>query len=211
MEKKLIALVFVTIAAGLVGGYGLGYVIYQPQIQNLQKDMSVLNDKFDTIDLMLTNTQTSVASLEDELSVLNSEVTSLNSTVESSVTSLQDELNNLNSEVASLNSTVETMENRTWHEVYSISGSSDVTTGLFQLKGSEVRVSWRAVSTSPFEVSESYLEIWLRSSNGTLHIFGTSGFFAATDAEVELDEAGDYYLSINVHETSYTVTVWDYY
>ncbi len=126
MEKKLIALVFVAIVAGLVGGYGLGYVIYQPQIQNLQKDMSVLNDKFDTTDSVLTNTQTSVASLEDELSVLNSEFASLNATVRSSVTSLQDELNNLNSEVASLSSTVETMENRTWHEVYSVSASSDM-------------------------------------------------------------------------------------
>jgi len=45
--KKLIALIFIALLAGLGGGYGLGYVIYQPQIQNLQNDLSNLKDRFD--------------------------------------------------------------------------------------------------------------------------------------------------------------------
>ena len=68
MERKLLALFFVALLGGLGGGFGLGYVIYQPQIQNIQKDLG-----------------------------------------------------------------------RTWHEVYSIGASSDITTGKIQLKGSSVR------------------------------------------------------------------------
>jgi len=45
MEKKLIALVLISLLGGLRGGYGLGYVIYQPQIQNLQNDLNNLNDE----------------------------------------------------------------------------------------------------------------------------------------------------------------------
>jgi len=45
MEKKLIALVFVALLAGLGGGYGLGYVIYQPQIQNLQDEVNTLSSE----------------------------------------------------------------------------------------------------------------------------------------------------------------------
>ena len=33
LEKKLVALVFIALLAGLGGGYGLGYVIYQPQMR----------------------------------------------------------------------------------------------------------------------------------------------------------------------------------
>ncbi len=38
MEKKLIALVLIALITGIGGGYGLGYVIYQPQVQKLQED-----------------------------------------------------------------------------------------------------------------------------------------------------------------------------
>jgi hypothetical protein len=49
VEKKLIALVFVGVLAGLVGGYGLGYFIYQPQVQNLQTDMNSLKDDLNNL------------------------------------------------------------------------------------------------------------------------------------------------------------------
>lgn len=89
MEKKLIALVFVALLAGLGGGYGLGYTLYQPQNQNLQEIMDNLNsrvetlsDKFDIVNSTLKNMQLSVTSLQNELNILNSKVANLNSTVE---------------------------------------------------------------------------------------------------------------------------------
>lgn len=45
MEKKLVALVFIALLVGLGGGYGLGYVIYQPQIQNLQNELTTLSSE----------------------------------------------------------------------------------------------------------------------------------------------------------------------
>jgi len=40
VEKRLSFLVFVSLLVGLGGGYGLGFVIYQPQISTIQSDIS---------------------------------------------------------------------------------------------------------------------------------------------------------------------------
>ena len=155
LEKKIIALVLVALLGGLGGGYGLGYVIYQPQIQNLQDDLNNLKDRLDT-----------------------------------------------------LNSTVETMENRTWHEVYSIEASSDVTTGTIQIKGSSVRVMWTAIA----DYSSGWLSIQLHFSNGTSYaVWGSSGVLTATNAVLELAQPGNYYFNITTYRTDYYVSVWDYY
>jgi len=74
MEKKLIALIFIAVLGGLGGGYGLGYVIYQPQIQNLQGDLGNLNDRLDTLNSTLTNTQSSVTSLQSQQDSMNSTI-----------------------------------------------------------------------------------------------------------------------------------------
>ena len=148
MEKKLIALVFIALIAGLGGGYGLGYVIYQPEIRNFQNDLSKLKD------------------------------------------------------------TVETMENRTWHEAYSIEASSDITTGTNQLKGSSVRVMWMAIG----DYSSAWISIQLHYSNGTAYgVWGSSGVWTANNAVLELEQTGNYYLNITTYNTDYYVSVWDYY
>lgn len=208
MEKKLISLVLIVLIGGLGGGYGLNYVIYQPQIQNLHDDINALNDRFGTINTTLGSTQTSVTSLEDELNMLNSDIANLNSTVESSVTSIHDEMNILDSDLTSLNSTLEMIENRTWHEVYSVSASSDMTSGIFQLKGREFKISWYGISA----YTDGWLEINLYFSNGTMDSYwGSSGVWTAMDAELWLVEVGDYYLEILTYQTDYWVSVLDYY
>jgi len=185
MEKKLIVLVLIALIAGLGGGYGLGYVIYQPQIQNLQEDLNNLNDKLDTINSTLRNTQSSVMSLQNELSTLNSEVTSLNSTVE-------------------------TMENRTWHEAYHIDATSDVRTDTFLIKGKWVRIRWYMLG----EYSSSWIDIWIYYSNGTLYADrGSSGIFSSYACDLAIVEPNtEYYLEIETYEvTEYSITIWEYY
>ena len=49
MEKKLIALVFVTLLGGLGGGYGLGYVIYQPQVQSIQNELRAVSNELNSL------------------------------------------------------------------------------------------------------------------------------------------------------------------
>jgi len=137
MEKKLIALVSIAVLIGLGGGYGLGYVIYQPWIQNLQNEI-----------------------------------------------------------------------NRAWHEVYSLSSSSDVITGTIQLKGSSVRVMWIAEGHD----SSAWVSFQLHFSNGTAYgVWRSSGVRTATNAVLELPKSGDYYLDITTYQTYYHVSVWDYY
>ena len=57
MEKSLIGLVLIALIAGLGGGYGLGYLIYQPQVQNLQTDLNNLNDGLQGMEQNLQTTQ----------------------------------------------------------------------------------------------------------------------------------------------------------
>ena len=40
LKKESVALIFFVLLVGLVGGYGLGIAIYQPQISNMQSDIS---------------------------------------------------------------------------------------------------------------------------------------------------------------------------
>ena len=136
MEKKLIALVCIALIGGLGGGYGLNYLIYQPQIQSLQNQL-----------------------------------------------------------------------NRTWHEVYSIGASSDITTGTFLLKGSSVRVMWIATS----EYSTGWVSFTLHYSNATpFGIWASSGRMTANNAVLDLKQTGEYYLDIATYQTSYQISVWDY-
>ena len=46
MEEKLVALVIIALFVGLGGGYGLGYVIYQPQIRSLNSALDVMQLQF---------------------------------------------------------------------------------------------------------------------------------------------------------------------
>jgi hypothetical protein len=71
MEKKLIPIILIVLLVGLGGGYGLGYVIYQPQIQNLQSDLKQLNNELETIN----------SEIADLNSTINSEIANLNSTI----------------------------------------------------------------------------------------------------------------------------------
>ena len=77
VEKKLISLVFVALLAGVGGSYGFSYVIYQPQIQNLQNDLNNLNDRLDAMNSTLTNTQSQVSSLQSEISELDERIDEL--------------------------------------------------------------------------------------------------------------------------------------
>jgi len=72
MNKTLVGLVLVALLTGLIGGYGLGYLIYQPQVQAIQKDLGDLDDRFDTFNSTLRDTKTSVASLNSTVQEIES-------------------------------------------------------------------------------------------------------------------------------------------
>jgi len=120
----------------------------------------------------------------------------------------QPQIQSLQSKIADLDSVVTIIENRTWHEAYSLESSSDAVTGTIQLKGSQVRASWIANG----DYSTSWFSVQLHFSNGTAYaIWGSSGVWTANDGELELKEHGSYYLNITVYHTDYYISFWDYY
>jgi hypothetical protein len=129
-------------------------------------------------------------------------------TYQPKIQNLQNEMNTLNSDLTRLNSTIEIIENRTWHEAHSLTASSDMISGIFQLKGREVKISWHGIS----DYTDAWLEIYLYFSNGTQYgYWASSGVWTAMGAEIELVLSGDYYLEIVTYLTDYYVSVWDYY
>lgn len=163
MEKIAISLACIAIVVGLLGGYFLGYFIYEPQLQSLQNELDSLHETVIDMENMITN----------------------------------------------LNSSIETMENRSWHEVYSIEASEDITSNTFHLKGKDIRVTW--IFSSLYATAE--LTVYMHFANGTLFAWwGDSGTWSVDNAELELVETGDYYISILSSEMiSYYVAVHDYY
>lgn len=86
--------------------------------------------------------------------------------------------------------------------------SSNTISGYLQLKGSEVRMSWLAMSTS----TEGGLDIRLHFSNGTLYgIWGSSGIWGAYDNDMRLRQPGECYLNVTTYLTDYVIQLWDYY
>ena len=162
MQKIVIASIFIALLAGLGGGYLLGYVFYQPQLQTLRNDMAYLITRLEELDSSILN----------------------------------------------LNSTIHSLDSKSWHEVYSLGSSSDVITGEIQLRGSMVRGMWIASS----DYTDSWFSVTLHFSNGTeLAVWGSSGVWTATNSELELEQAGSYYLNITTYLTFYYFSFWDYY
>jgi len=163
MEKKLIVLALIALLGGLGGGYGLGYVTYQPQIWTLQSNMKDISDEFESV----------------------------------------------NSSVITLNSTIEMMENRSFHQAFSIEGSSSVNTSTFLIRGEWIRIRW-FMSGQIY----SWISISLYYSNGTeCANRGSSGVFSSFACDFQIDLPNiEYYLEIATYGvSSYWVYVWDYY
>jgi len=198
MEKKLIALVFIALLAGLGGGYGLGYIVYQPQVQSLQSDVVGLNDTLDIINSTIRNTQLSI-------------------------TSLQNEQNSLNSEVISLDSIVKKIENRTWYMAVNLARNISVemtehaVSEKFEVKGHWIRIRWYVYGFTYFYapsniIETSWIRIDIKFSNGTTYTDrGSSGEFGSFASDLDI-EPGEYYLEIwSQLVDNFLVVVWDYY
>jgi len=59
MEKKLITLVFIALL-GLGGGYGIGYMVYQPQILDFQSDLEKIKTDLNDLKLLTEDTARNV-------------------------------------------------------------------------------------------------------------------------------------------------------
>lgn len=204
MNKILVGLVLIALLIGLGGGYVLGYAIYQPQLQNLQNDLDDMNDNLDNLSNDLDNAQSSDTTLKTRLDTINSSLTN----AQLSLTTLQNQLTLSNSRLSSLNSTVEGIENRSWHSVWSSSGSANVTSGYFQLKGKMFQIGWGYYAS----YTDCWIDITLRFQNGTIcWENGSSGIFGAYDSEGPVEETGQYYVSVRVSNyVNWMVLIYDF-
>lgn len=202
MDKKLIALVFVALLVGLGGGYGLGYAIYYPQIQNLQNDINNLNDKYYTLNSTIENSQSTIDFLQNALD------------------SLDEKVETIDQNMSSCSLRIDEIEGKTWHiaDSEAIEGIAPLTlfSNDFQIRGNWIRIRWIAeasyITLSDF--LESWLSVTLLFSNGTefTHRKTFVGTFSSMATDIYV-YPGEYYLRIDIGSaiTSIQVIVWDYY
>lgn len=95
MEGKIIGLFLIALIGGLTGGFGLSYIIYQPQIQNLQNTTNNLQNQVANLNSTLQGLlNMSGAGVSNQVQVSGTvsvtqtgtiDFTSLNGTIKSSV------------------------------------------------------------------------------------------------------------------------------
>ncbi|UCH32770.1 MAG: hypothetical protein JSV05_05205, partial [Candidatus Bathyarchaeota archaeon] len=183
MERILVILVCIAMIVGLVGGGVLGYFISLPEIQRLENEVRAVGAEFNS----LSSTVTGMANV---------------------IIDIQSEVTDVQHHVDNLNSTVETMENRSWHEVFSVEASGDLTSNVFHLKGKEVRATWIFSGLS----ATAELTIVLYFENGTAYgWWGDSGTMSVDNAVLDLAESGNYFVEISsIGMIFYYVAVHDY-
>ena len=152
MEKKLIALVFIALLAGLGGGYGLGFMAYQPQILELQSDISSFEDT-------LLQAQSNVSNVQSEISTLRTDYSELQTRYNELVMNYS----NLQSEISIL----KTSENKTWHFVMNFTANETKTSPKFYIQGQQWRIRWKLLGIEkPYymdgEMTLVYIE-WVRA------------------------------------------------
>ena len=101
------------------------------------------------------------------------------------------------------------IENRSWHEVFSIEASESITSNNFHLQGKYVRVTWTFMSLEP----TAEITVYLDFVNGTGYgWWGDSGTWSVDNAVLELAEPGYYYIWVSSRDMIYyRVAVHDFY
>ena len=72
MDKITVILVCIAVAIGLFGGYGLGYVIYEPRLESLESDLVLGADFLEELDSVIVRLDSEIEDLRSELMRLNS-------------------------------------------------------------------------------------------------------------------------------------------
>ena len=63
MDKKLVSIILSALIVGIGAGYGLGYIMYQPQISRFQSEISVLRGDYDNLNTSFSQLRTAYAGL----------------------------------------------------------------------------------------------------------------------------------------------------
>ena len=69
-ETRTVAFLFVALVIGIAAGYGVGFIVYQPQISQLQSNLSEAQDSVASLETDLTEAQDTIVSLETQLDEL---------------------------------------------------------------------------------------------------------------------------------------------
>jgi prefoldin subunit 5 len=213
---KIGSAIFISTILGALIGFGISYLYFNIQIQIFQNQLSVVNNNFfdlnSTINIIeekiyfvqdnLTITKNNLNNARNDIQNLNSSMNNYESVVnifQEDLTSFELNLSDVSSTISDLNSSLENLDVAEWHEIESLSGTSDEYHRL-QFKGEELKIYWFMVGQTP----NSWIEIKIYDSNGTLwQEAGSSGVYGVFEKEMVLNIPGEYSIWIRVSDVDW--------
>jgi len=99
LTKITVVFLVIGLVLGVIGGYGVGFTIYQPRITRLESDLLSSQNQVVSLNATLIEARSEIASLNASLTDARSQVASLNAS-----------LTDARSQVASLNATLQSLQ-----------------------------------------------------------------------------------------------------
>lgn len=114
-QSIIVVLIVVCLLTGIVGGYGVGYTIYQPKIKTYENQVSSLTSEVSRLQLNLTEAQKTTSNYESQISTLQTDLSNAQKTMsdyETQVSSLKSLNSNLQSQIAGLQAQIATLQSQ---------------------------------------------------------------------------------------------------
>lgn len=164
-------MLIVGLTIGIVIGYGVGSIVGQPQISQLQSDLSKMKSTRSQLLSDLSAIESSLSTSQSEVDLLHSQLTETSN----SLTATEAELSNTQTTIASLEAQLRVIDTRLSEHV---TLKTDVTSIVNYL-------------TKKIALEKQIIKMWIH------HLRGESAEFATTQEELEpfVDAVGDSELS----------------
>lgn len=183
LTKTAAALLVVGLVIGVVAGYGVGFITYQPQISRLQSDLSETQASLSETQSALSESQSEVDSLRGQLT----EATDKLATTEAELTGAQTTITSLETQLTESETKYTTLSSE--YEEF----NSDVTSLVNSLE-------------KKLDLGRDINELWIRFERGTI----TLDDFWDFTSEDTVDAIGDSELSATWDEMIEALTAEDY-
>ena len=124
METKTVAAILIMLVIGLVGGYLVGSITQNYQVQGFEAELDSKNqqiesmqeeiqDQLDGKNAEITNLETEIQTIEEQANSAGSQITNLQETIQtlnSQISTLQSEVQSLNNQINTKNQQIEDLE-----------------------------------------------------------------------------------------------------
>ena len=181
---KIGSAILVSIIFGALLGFGVSYLFFNVQIQNLNSTV--------------TNLTSQLGNVEDNVSYIQNNLTN----VENNIAEAQ-------SDIIILNSTLENIETGEWNLIFSeITDSRSDYLAIINPIGDKLRIKWSMIGTINSKIE---IRLYYQVNATLFYSTGSSGIYGSFAVELSLEHPKDYSLWIITENVDWwRVEIFDY-